>query len=110
MKEYPPFDGSQVCAQIDPDLWFPTSEKQTGRLAKKLCHTCPWLESCLNYALNHEVVGIWGAKTERERIDMRKILKITAEPLYSDNSLATSLRGKVATSRYNDEISEVSNG
>ena len=107
MGEYPLFDGSQVCAQTDPDLWFPTSEKQTGRLAKTLCRTCPWLISCLDYALRHEVVGIWGATTERERIDMRKTMKISAEPLYSDALFATSLRGKSASSRYNDDVSEV---
>ena len=109
MGEYPPFDGSQLCAQTDPDLWFPTSEKQTGRLAKSLCRTCPWLASCLDYALRHEVVGIWGARTERERIDMRKKLKSTAEPLYSDALFATSLRGKASGSRYNDDTSEVTN-
>ena len=107
MGEYPPFDGSQICAQTDPDLWFPTSEKQTGRLAKTLCRSCPWLKSCLDYGLTHEVVGVWGATTERERIDMRKKLKIIAEPLYSDALFATSLRGKVALGRYNDVTSEV---
>jgi len=106
--EYPPFDGSQVCAQTDPELWFPTSEKQTGRIAKSLCRTCPWLKSCLDYALRHEVVGVWGATTERERIDMRKKLEIKAEPLYSDALFATSLRGKVVAGRYNEGISEVS--
>ncbi len=110
MGEYPEFDGSQVCAQTDPDLWFPTSEKQTGRLAKNLCRSCPWVISCLEYSLRHEVVGIWGATTERERVQMRKELGISAEPLYSLALFATPLRSKVASSGYNDGLDEVGNG
>jgi hypothetical protein len=110
VEEYPEFDGSQVCAQTDPDLWFPTSEKQTGRIAKNLCRSCIWLTPCLKYALRHEVVGVWGATTERERAQMRKQLDITAIPLYSSSLFTTSLRGKVAVSGYNDGPDEVGNG
>jgi len=106
-QQYPLFDGSQICAQTDPDLWFPTSEKQTGRLAKSLCRTCPWVTSCLDYALRHEVVGIWGGKTERERMQLRKINNIMVQPLYSYALFAPSLRGKGMTGRYNEETDEV---
>lgn len=82
---YPEFDGGQVCAQSDPELWFPTPEHQTGRLAKSLCRTCPWLNECLAYALRHDVNGIWGATTERERYLMRREQNITAEPMTFDS-------------------------
>jgi hypothetical protein len=106
-NEYPNFDGSQICAQTEPDLWFPTADRQTGRLAKTLCLTCPWLKPCLDYALKNDVVGIWGGKTERERSHIRKKLKIKPEPLYLDTLFAPSLRGKVAVGRYNESVSEV---
>jgi len=41
---------------------------------------------------------------------MRKKLKIKAEPLYFDSLFTPSLRGKVATSRYNEESNEVLDG
>ncbi len=106
---YPEFDGSQVCAQTEPDLWFPTSDRQTGRLAKTLCLTCPWLEPCFDYALRNDVVGIWGGKTERERSNIRKKRKIKPEPLYLDTLFAPSARSKVAVGRYNEAVDEVLN-
>lgn len=106
-QPYPLFDGTQLCAQTDPDLWFPTAVNQTGRLAKSLCLKCPWVEECLTYALHYDVVGIWGGTTDKERSRLRKQMKIEAEPLYSESLFAPSLRGKVVTGRYNDQISEV---
>lgn len=106
-KEYPLFDGTQLCAQTDPDLWFPTALHQTGRLAKSLCQKCPWIEECLEFALHHDVVGIWGGTTEKERAKLRRERKIEAEPLYSESLFSPSLRGKVPTGRYNEQISEV---
>ena len=83
--KYPPFDGSQLCAQTDPELWFPTADNQTGKTAKSLCRKCPWKEQCLTYALHHDLTGIWGATTERERRGIRKSLGIRAQPMYLDN-------------------------
>lgn len=102
MSVYPEFDGSQICAQTDPDLWFPSAERQTGRLAKSLCRSCPWLQSCLDYALLTDVVGIWGGKTERERNEIRSRLKIKAEVLNVNTWFQPSRRGKVAVGEYND--------
>jgi len=104
---YPNFDGSQICAQTYPDVWFPTAERQTGRLAKTLCSKCPWVKECLDYALQTDVTGIWGGKTERERSNMRRKLKIKAEPIYIDALFSPSLRGKVGTGEYNDGVDEV---
>ena len=101
--KYPEFDGSQICAQTEPDLWFPTADRQTGRLAKSLCATCPWSKPCLDYALLTDVVGIWGGKTERERSQIRKRLKIKAQPLDVDALFQYTLAGKVVDSEYNDE-------
>jgi len=107
LNRYPEFDGSQLCAQTDPDLWFPTADRQTGRVAKTLCSKCLWVKDCLNYALQNDVTGIWGGKTERERSGIRKKLKIKAEPIYLDALFTPSQRGKVGVGRYNEEVDEV---
>jgi len=102
MSVYPEFDGSQICAQTDPDLWFPSAERQTGRLAKSLCKSCPWLKPCLDYALLTDVVGIWGGKTERERSEVRSRLKIKAEALNVNTWFQPSRTGKVVVGEYNE--------
>lgn len=61
-----------VCAQIDPDLFFPEKGGST-REAKRMCGLCPVAEDCLRYALDHdERFGIWGGHSERERRAMRR--------------------------------------
>lgn len=104
MNKYPEFDGSQICAQTEPELWFPTADRQTGRVAKSLCSSCPWLKPCLDYALFTDVVGIWGGKTERERSQMRIALKIKVEPLDVDALFQYTLAGKVVEGEYNEAV------
>ena len=81
MARYPAFDGSEVCSQVDPEIWFPTANSQTGAVAKKLCLTCPWLWECRDYAVAVDVVGIWGATNEKERSRMRKTTKVKVDRL-----------------------------
>lgn len=75
----PYFDGSQPCAQIGGDFFFP--DEDTGSMmyisfAKKVCNSCPFKKACLEYALTHNVEGIWGGKGARERVAMRRKLGI----------------------------------
>ena len=83
----PSFDGTQVCVQVDPEMFFPElPEKPTSadRLAfkqaiidaKKACTLCKFNIECLDYALQNDVVGVWGATTERERWHLRKEKKL----------------------------------
>lgn len=66
-------DGTQPCANDDPDLWI---ENWTGRpipsqTAQKMCEGCPFLAACRDYAVEaEEELGIWGGTTaeDRERI------------------------------------------
>ena len=61
-----------VCAQVDPELWFPEKGGST-REAKALCARCPVHPECLAYALAHdERFGIWGGASERDRRRMRR--------------------------------------
>jgi hypothetical protein len=81
--DYPLFDGSQICASVDGELWF--SDTPTGRrTAIKLCEQCPFTVVCLEYALHWSVDGIWGATTPRQRKDIRKKRKIRPKPLVFD--------------------------
>ena len=61
-----------VCAQVDPELWFPEKGGST-REAKALCARCPVHPECLAYALAHdERFGVWGGASERDRRRMRR--------------------------------------
>jgi WhiB family transcriptional regulator, redox-sensing transcriptional regulator len=76
----PPTEG--LCKGQDVNKWFPllgaefTREeiKQAQRdaqEAKSICFKCPMVEPCLEYALRHEPLGIWGGKSEAERAFIR---------------------------------------
>ena len=59
--------GQGLCAQSDPDAFFPEKGGST-REAKKVCRSCEVRAECLEYALEHdERFGIWGGLSERER-------------------------------------------
>lgn len=63
------------CAQVDPELFFPTKRRST-RAAKAVCACCPAQEPCWAYALAHDKrFGIWGATSRPER------RRITHQPM-----------------------------
>jgi hypothetical protein len=55
-----------VCAQTDPEMWFPTPGKSPAA-AKKLCVSCPARTACLDTAMRTPVLGVWGGTTVAER-------------------------------------------
>jgi WhiB family redox-sensing transcriptional regulator len=58
---------SALCAQTDPDLWFPEKGGSTVE-AKRVCRNCTVTAECLEYALtHHEGYGVWGGLSEVER-------------------------------------------
>jgi hypothetical protein len=65
--EYPAYDGSQVCATVDPEEFHPELGERTDA-AKRICKgdpdrgtaPCVFLDPCLQYALHHRVSGVWG--------------------------------------------------
>jgi len=63
-----------LCAQVDPDLWFPRvgqGDKSTAAIA--ICNECPVKDACLQYVLeNGEEHGIWGGTTPSMRRRMKK--------------------------------------
>lgn len=42
------------------------------RAAVAVCRACPVREVCLEYALEHGELGVWGGTTERERREQRR--------------------------------------
>lgn len=66
-------DGA-LCAQTDPELWFP-GVGEPAIPAKRICAVCPVREACLDYALaaGPRIYGIWGGTTEKERRQLRTV-------------------------------------
>ena len=65
-----------ACRTADPDLFFPASSTAMSNLqlrqAKIICGRCPVRRQCLDFALaTHQVHGVWGGTSERERTRMR---------------------------------------
>ena len=70
--EEPDWQERALCAQTDPEAFFPEKGGST-RDAKKICGSCEVRAECLEYALqNDERFGIWGGLSERERRKLRK--------------------------------------
>jgi WhiB family redox-sensing transcriptional regulator len=70
-----PFDGTQLCKSVDPDLFFP--EDYTSRItvleAKAVCQSCPLTTACLEYAMSDRSLdGIWGGTTPQDRKNLRR--------------------------------------
>ncbi|WP_167537156.1 WhiB family transcriptional regulator [Streptomyces venezuelae] len=70
----PGFHGLGLCAQTDPDTFFPERvNSATTRYAKEICLQCSFRGACLQWALNRgEEHGVWGGLDERERRNLRR--------------------------------------
>lgn len=56
-----------LCAQTDPDLFFPEKGGSTAP-ATSICHRCPVRDACLEYALENDIRhGIWGGMSDNDR-------------------------------------------
>ena len=82
-----PWADQALCAQTDPDLWFPdgptatytTVDGNRESSAKAICGRCPVLTTCREYALERpELAGTWGGMTERERKRWRGMGRVGA--------------------------------
>lgn len=57
-----------VCAQIDPDLFFPDKGGGSVHAAKRMCRRCPVIDECREWAIvNIEIEGVLGGMTHTER-------------------------------------------
>jgi hypothetical protein len=57
-------NGSQLCAQTDGEIFFPTSKSDPNTpKAIAMCKACPLLSACREYAeTTPGLYGIWGGK------------------------------------------------
>jgi hypothetical protein len=64
----PQFDADALCAEIDPEVWFP-EQGGSNALAKALCGRCENEDACLQWALANDELfwGIFGGKSPQER-------------------------------------------
>lgn len=67
-------EGGVPCERL-PDLFFPedlgTPELRLAatKAAKALCHSCPIIDACYEYAIEtDQVYGVWGGTSPDERI------------------------------------------
>jgi len=72
----PFFDGTQVCAQVDPEVFFPPKGASPAK-AKALCGSCEFLNPCRRYALTawvagYPVNGVWGGTSFTDRARLRR--------------------------------------
>jgi len=57
---------------LDPEQFFVRGVAQ-ARPAVRVCQRCPVQESCLDYALTHDIdFGVWGGLTERQRRTLQR--------------------------------------
>ena len=68
-----PWWDQAACKGVNPDMFHP-QRGQSPSPAKRICETCPVLNTCRSYALSvGERIGVWGGLTAKERRFMRAI-------------------------------------
>ena len=60
------YDGTQLCAQVDSELFFPEDRKEWKSniaQAKTICAQCPMFKACDVYAKSFPgLYGVWACK------------------------------------------------
>lgn len=77
-----------ACRGMDPALFFPERGGDVGA-AKAVCAECPVTGPCRDWALAHELSGVWGGTDGRQRRALRTELGLRYEdpsPHYEDPS------------------------
>jgi hypothetical protein len=69
-----------LCAEIDPDAWFP--ERGTSDVAaRRVCQSCAARLRCLDWALeNDECCGTWGGLSFDERSKLAHARQSAGQP------------------------------
>lgn len=60
-----------ACKGKPLDLFF-SHNKRDQKKAKGLCASCPIQPACLQWALEHSELGVWGGLTSSERSQEQK--------------------------------------
>lgn len=99
MYDYPDFDGTQACQDPIPaaaSAFAGTIGAATGP-ALALCAACPFTSACRQWALTHDVYGVWGGTTDDERAAIRTRSEVPTPPSITDqlDDLVIALRAGV---------------
>lgn len=93
------WEASALCAQVDPDLFFPEKGGNVDD-AVKVCQRCDVRQQCLGLALALQqterwtVLGVWGGTTVNDRRKMRRrVIDATGK----ERVLALVAKGRTAT-------------
>lgn len=90
IDNYPNFEefGTPPCAESDPDAFYPmdsddisgpgSSKYFNESGAKEVCKSCPYIMSCLLFAIQNNEMGIWGGTTEMERRMIKRSIRAGA--------------------------------
>ena len=69
-----------ACRQYDNFVFFGLEQGESDierqareNRAKAICHTCPVIEPCLEFAMEtNQKYGIWGGLTDKERASLKR--------------------------------------
>lgn len=67
----PTWREAAICAQTDPELWFPEVGHSSAP-AKRICLSCESRVVCLEWAIEHGEHGIWGGTSDNQRRAIRR--------------------------------------
>lgn len=82
MGRYPHEYEQPLCRELsgDPTLWIDeTVDNKPQAIA--ICRQCTHVTECAEYGIRNEVVGIWGALTTAQRIDLAAQAGIKRQPI-----------------------------
>ena len=58
-----PWTQEALCAQADPDAWFP-EKGDPAMEVRRICRRCPVIDECAEYAVRtRQEHGIWGGES-----------------------------------------------
>ena len=55
------------CRGVSSDLFFEEGVRRLVMEGKSYCYRCPVRVECLEHALEHDEIGVWGGMTTTER-------------------------------------------
>ena len=68
-----------TCRGEGTDIFFHERYAHAVREAKKLCDICVVRESCLDFAIKNDCVGVWGGMTTVERRHKIRLMRRSGE-------------------------------
>jgi WhiB family transcriptional regulator, redox-sensing transcriptional regulator len=64
-----------LCAQADPEAWFPKPGAVARPQVFTICAVCPIRRRCLAAGLLYREHGVWGGTTEADRLVLYRLLR-----------------------------------